>query len=243
MGSICFWMWTHTWNYSPLEAESTKILEHIETLLSVYICLCDDVIVWIIMMWTGQGALDCESRCAAKFMKVRAHSVTHCFFSPTVQILQPTTLIVFHLSTGEYSPMHKYNTLNVLNTCWTFLLAVYSVCFLGKTHLPSISYSPYISGNRLNTCSCHSCRHPNTSGRQKFPEKEKQQHERELETASHPSSRQICDNMQKVNVGQLTSMHGLMSWFRTFRAFFSIWICVQMDNMNRFSFFLKVTCV
>lgn len=32
----------------------------------------------------------------------------------------------------------------------------------------SISYSPYISGNRLNTCSCHSCRHPNTSGRQKF---------------------------------------------------------------------------
>lgn len=38
---------------------------------------------------------------------------------------------------------------------------------------PSISYSSYISGNMLNTCSYHICLHPSISGRHRFPKKKK----------------------------------------------------------------------
>lgn len=38
-------------------------------------------------------------------------------------------------------------------------------------NLPSISYNPYMLGNRPNTCSYHSCRHPNISVMHPFPDR------------------------------------------------------------------------
>lgn len=73
-----------------------------------------------------------------------------------------------------------------------------SICvfIFSSSHLPSISYSSYISGNKLNTCSCHSCRHPDTSGRQNFPEKEKQQDLSDGDTVTSQQQAETWGNAQ-----------------------------------------------
>lgn len=107
-----------------------------------------------------------------------------------------------------------------------------------KLHSPSISYSSYISGSRWSTCFYHSCRHSDTSGSHRSPEKRSiSKHRIRNPQHSRPSSRHTADTVQHVTDGELTSMQGLMSWFRTFRAFWSIWIC--MDGKKQASFSQK----
>lgn len=105
-------------------------------------------------------------------------------------------------------------------------------------HSPSISYSSYISGSRWSTCFYHSCRHSDTSGSHHSPEKRSiSKHRIRNPQHSCASSRPPADTAQHVTDGELTSMQGLMSWFRTFRAFWSIWIC--MDGKKQASFSQK----
>lgn len=105
-------------------------------------------------------------------------------------------------------------------------------------HSPSISYSSYISGSRWSTCFYHSCRHSDTSGSHRSPEKRRiSKHRIRKPQHSCASSRHTADTAQHVTDGELTSMQGLMSWFRIFRAFWSIWI--WMDGKKQASFSQK----
>lgn len=97
-----------------------------------------------------------------------------------------------------------------------------------QKHSPSISYSSYNAGNTPYTCLYHSCRHPNISGRHRFPTK--------------ISTKPWVEKGRKyfhlcVNDGKLTSMHGFMSPFLTLCLFLSIRICTQINN-NRFKSFM-----